>query len=810
MPTQFVHHQPSLPQPPVRLLGRDRDTRATIELVTRADVRLVTLTGPGGVGKTHLALEVAALAAGAFPDGTAFVPLAAISDEQRVLPSIAEALGIRHGAGHPHRDRLVNALRHREMLIILDNFEQILGAAPEIGGLISACPSLTFLATSRSPLRLRAEREYPVAPLELPTSETATVAVVEHNASVSLFLERARAVRPGFELTESSAPAVAEICRRLDGLPLAIELAAAMMRILSPQTLLARMTHRLALLANGPADLPDRHRTLRRAIAWSYDLLTPEEQRLFRRLAVFSGGATLAAIEAMLPPPASSDEDATLALVASLVDKSLLDREVGSDDDPRFAMLSTIQEYATERLAAIDDPISAWRAHLDWCLAFAQVAEPELTGPRQAHWLDQLDRERENLRAALSRSFEIGATTGLELATALWRYWSTRGSLPEGYDWLSRLIDRTPDAPDATRARAFTALGNIALDLGDYEAAYGAYGQALALWEQHQSPRGIADALNGLGLVDWYRGEMELAKARHQRSLHLRRALGDRRGEANSLTNLANALKDAGDATSARHLHHQALAIRAELGDRGGVGYSALNLGDIARRAGDAADARAWLEESLAAFREVGDALGVGYALQTIGLVAIQGGQLRQASRSFADALTVRRNLGDRRGMIECVEGIASVAGLSDRSADAARLFGAAQAQRARIAAPLPEPELVHYRPILDGVRQRLGDDSFVREMEEGSGLELEDVVTRATMIGIELAAAPASAATPLSARELEVVRLIAAGLTNAQAADQLFLSRRTVDAHMRRIYDKLRLGSRGEVVRFALQHGLV
>ena len=809
MSSSRLHDPVRLPQPPAPLLGRERDCSAVIDLLRHDTVRLVTLTGPGGVGKTHLALEVAGQVGPDLPDGALFVPLATVNDHARMLPTIAEALGLRDGASQTPLDRLISMLRHRRMLLVLDNLEQLPAAAPEIGALISACPHLTVLATSRSPLHLRAEREYPVAPLELPRPDLASTASLAASPAVALFVERARAARPDFALTDASAPAIAEICRRLDGLPLAIELAAAMTRVLTPQALLARMTRRLPLLANGPADLPARHRTLRKTIDWSYGLLGPEEQRLLRRLSVFVGGASLAAIEAVLPPAASPDEDPVIGLVASLVDSSLLSREDGTDENPRFTMLATIQEYAAERLAEEDDPPAVWRCHLAWCLALAQEAEAELTGPDQARWLDVLDRERDNLRTALDRSGDLDPLTGLQLATALWRYWSTRGSLPEGFERLRRLVAGNQDAPDALLAKACCALGNLALDLGDYETAYDAYGHALSLAETLGDTRGIADALNGLGLVNWYRGETDLARTRHQRSLHIRRRLGDRRGEANSLTNLANVLRDSGEAGHARHLHHQALAIRAELGDRGGVGYSALNLGDIARRANDPTDALDWLTQSLEAFREVGDALGVGYAQQALGLLAVQSGQTRRAEAHFADALTIRRHLGDQRGMIECVEGIASVGALLDRGPEAARLFGAAARHRERIKAPLPEPELAVFRPILEAIRASLGADDFANHQADGQALDLQETVAAALALAAEMATLPSSTAAALSAREIEVLRLIATGLTNAEAADRLFLSRRTVDAHMRRIYDKLHLDSRHAVIRFAVEQGL-
>jgi predicted ATPase/DNA-binding CsgD family transcriptional regulator len=814
-----VDDSSTFPVPPTRLVGRERECAAIGALLRSDDVRLVTLTGPGGVGKTHLSLTVAASIAPLFDDEPVFVPLAPIRDAHLVLPSITGALGIRPAPDQPLVDALAAALRGRRMLVLLDNFEQVMPAAPDIAALTGACPHLVLLITSRSPLRLRAEREFPVSPLALPEPNLAPSArAMGENAAVALFVERARAARPDFSLTGSNAPLIADICRQLDGLPLAIELAAAMTRVLSPQALLARTTNRLRLLTHGAPDLPDRHRTLRDTIRWSYDLLSPDEQTQFLRLSVFSGGCSLSAIEAVTGHDAP-DRDTTLDLVTALVDKSLLVRvndslsaDTGDDSEPRFRMLATINEFAAEQLNASDDADVARKRHLDWCLSLALRAEPELTGPAQASWLNRLDMERFNLRAALSRSAERWPVDGLRLASALWRYWSARGSLAEGHEWLTTLIGLGTDSAPENRAKAYHALGNLSLDMGDYGAAHEMYGRALELWERTASPRGIAYALNGQGLVDWYRGDHAAARRRHERSLALRRAIGDRHGEANSLTNLANAIKDDadGDQARARELHQQALAIRRELRDRGGVGYSALNIGDVARRAGHVAEAHSWFTQSLEAFREVGDALGVAYALQSLGLVTLAMGKDTDAGRQFAEAIAIRRKLGDRRGIIESIEGVAAVAASVGAASSAVTLFGAADALRTAIASPIPAPDRALYAPLITGLRRTLGTTAFDAAWGDGQAMPLQDAAEHAASLAADLAAHPDTPTIRLSEREIEVLRLVASGMTNAQAADRLFLSRRTVDAHMRRIYDKLDLTTRTDVVRFAVQHGLV
>lgn len=814
--------QTALPVPPNRLVGREQDCKALTELLGEQYPRLVTLTGPGGVGKTHLSLEVATAIASRFPDSVAFVSLASISDSELVLPTIAQALGLRETAGQPLIHLLRDALTDRNMLVVIDNFEQVMRAGPDIGVLVATTKSPKFLVTSRSPLRLRIEREYPVHPLPLPQPHVASVTgSLEDNAAVALFVERSQAVRPSFALTNANASAIVEICRRLDGLPLAIELAAAMTRVLSPHALLARMEHRLLLLISGATDMPDRQRTLRDTIAWSHDLLSSEEQMVFRRLAVFVGGASLDAIEAVSKGPGTGEGMAAgiqntniLAVVSSLVSKSLLVQVDDGDvpgpsiDEPRFRMLATIQEFATERLEASNEVDAVRRLHLDWLLEFAEKAEPQLTGPNQMEWLLRLDAEHDNIRAALTWAQDHSHEQGMRLASMLWRYWATHGLLTEGHTWLCRFLDSPSHAEESVRAKAFSSLGNLSLDLGDYHAASEAYQEALVAWERLGHTRGIADALNGQGMVDWYRGNYESARRRHEQSLELRRQIGDLQGQGNSLSNLGNAVKDSGDPHAARELHQQALAVRQRLGHRVGVRYSYLNLGDVARRLGDAARARAMFAKCLDTFQDIGDTLGVGYVLQGLGLTDMLAGDARGAGTHFVAALRIRLGLGDRRGVVESVEGIASVATSLDHISLAATLFGAAHALREQIGAQMPQPDRLVYDPLIASTRRSLPQATFSTSWKTGTGLSLPEAAELALTTAQQFNSKPERTTGVLSEREVEVLQLVAAGMTNAQVAERLFLSRRTVDAHLRRIYDKLDLSTRADAIRFAVEQG--
>ncbi|HEV2129207.1 MAG TPA: tetratricopeptide repeat protein [Thermomicrobiales bacterium] len=792
--------------PPTRLIGRAHEVVEVGALLSQPHVRLLTLTGPGGVGKSRLGLEVATAQDDAFPDGIHMVSLATIHDPALVLPTVVRALGIRGDGSQSLMASLVEQLGGRRLLLILDNFEQVVDASITVAELLAACPGLKVLATSRVALEIRAEHEYPVGPLE-PTGDSRGVrgSTTRVAPAVALFVERARAVCPGFELTAENTPAVAEICSRVDGLPLAIELAGARIRVLPPDAILERLESRLDLLSRGPRDLPDRHQTMRDAIAWSYSLLGPDERELFRRCAVFVGGFSLEAIEAVARDAGVSS---VVNRLASLVRHNMLNSEtVGGQ--ARFRMLETIREFALERLRAEGELDGTRCRHARWYLALAERAEPELVREQQRRWLDRLESEQGNMRAALDWLHSSGdVEMELRLAAALWRYWATRGDLREGYDRLDRALARDGGAHADVRAKAHQHIGNLAVDLGDYGAGRAHYEASLAIRRPQGDLTKIAEPLNGLGLLAFYRGDYTEARRCHEESLALRRASGDAHGLSNSLVNLGDVASAQGDYQRAELLHEEALAARRNLGNANGVASCLLNLGEIAWGRGDRPLARSRFEASLALFREVGDRLGVGNALYSLGRVAHAEGKAGQAAALYTEALPLRRDVGDRRGIIECMEGIAAIASPDDVTL-AVTLCAAAETLRVESDAPLRPVDRALQERALAVIRSRVGKMAFGKAWSAGSSMSMALALTEASRLAQRIGARRENLPAGLSAREVEVLRLVATGMTTAQIANELFLSTHTVNAHLRRIYGKIGVTSRSAATRFFLDSGL-
>lgn len=845
-----------LPAPASPLIGREGEVVSVVALLRRDEVRLVTLTGPGGVGKTRLALAAAEAVAADFPAGVRLVELAAIREPGLVLPAIAQATGVQEDAGRSVLATMADALHGRRLLVVLDNLEQVMAVVPDLAALLAACPRLSVLATSRVALRVRAERAVPVAPLGVPNTG-ASAAAVASSPAVALFVERAQAANPAFVPDAAEIAAVAAICRRLDGLPLAIELAAARTPVLPPGALLARLGRALPVLTGGPRDLPARQQTLRDAIAWGYDLLAPAVQTLLSRLAVFAGGFDEKGAEAVsvgargsvlstaedLRREATQDQsrapgtqhpepsEPSLDGLAALVDASLLRRLDGPGGEPRYGLLETVREFAAERLVAAGEAAETRARHAAHFLALAEAAEPELVGTDQSAWLDRLETEHDNLRAALGWALERApepasvsaaerAATALRLAGALWRFWASRGYLIEARAWLERAlaVPGAEAAPLAARAKVAHRLGNVDLDLGDYGRAQERIEAALALWEATGDQRGVASAHNGLGLAAAFVGDAAAARNHHELALRLRRDIDDRHGLGNSLTNLGNLEHGEGNPARARALLEEALAVRAAMGDTGGVAYGHFNLADLARTEGRAVEARQAFERSLALFREVGDRLGIAYALHSLGRVVAEAGETAPAAALQGEAMALRRDLGDRRGLVECLEAISQLA-VGPEPAAAARLLAAADNGRAAIQAVLPTADAVERAKEIAGLRAALGRSAFDAAWEAGSALGLVQAVAEAATLAATLATPPAAATNDdaasgplasLSPRELEVLALVAQGLTNGEVADRLYLSPRTVHAHLSTIFRKLGVSSRTAAARLAVEHDLV
>jgi len=766
----------NLPVQPTPLIGRELEVATIGQLLRREDVRLVTLTGPGGTGKTRLGLQVASKLRDVFVDGVFFVSLAPINDPMLVMPTIAQAIGIQDEVGQPLSARLAEVLHQKQVLLLLDNFEQVVGAASQVADLLTSCPQLKVLVTSREVLHVRAEHEFAVPPLELPDLAHLPEPVALARApSVALFLQRAQAVAPELQLTTSNARAVAETCVRLDGLPLAIELAAARMKLLSPQALLARLSRRLAILTGGARDVPTRQQTLRNTIEWSYLLLNAWEQRLFRCLSVFVGGCMLQTAEAVCT---GSDDGVGQVLdgIASLVDKSLLQRleQAGEgSEEPRLLMLETIREYGLEALTASGEEEVARQAHADYFLLLAEEAEPALKGPLLVVWLERLEREHDNLRAALHWAVEGGrAEMALRLGIALERFWVVRGHRNEGLAFLERALVESAEVATDLRAKALLAAARLAFIQSHYDQGEALALESLALFRELGDRRGIALSLDRLGMAAWRRGDFRAARvlmeedlalfrevgdqdrvawsfftlgllnnkqgeytracALFEKSLTLFRELGNKRGIAASLTQLAGTLfVSQGDQAMIYPLLEEGLSLDREVGDKEGMAVASLLLGWVAlKQQGDVATARSRVEESLVLYREMEHREGMAEALSLLGKVEATLGDHAFAGALYEESLTIAKDIGDKELIASGLEGLASVVVWQGEPARAAQLWGTAEALREAIGAPLQPIERADYDHAVAAVRNHLGEEAFVSAWTEGRAMAAEQVLT--------------------------------------------------------------------------------
>ncbi len=769
--------QHNLPAQATALIGREREVSELCDLLRQPAVRLVTLTGPGGTGKTRLALQTAAELIEHFPQGVWFVNLAPVTDAALVLPAIAQTLDIREIAGRTWSETLRDALRDQQLLLVLDNFEQIVAAAVEIATLLAAAPQLKILVTSREALHLAAEHVVAVPPLALPERMVRLpIEQFSQYEALRLFIERARAVRADFSITNTNAPVLAEICWRLDGLPLAIELAAARIRLFTPEALLARLEQRLSLLTTGPRDLPARHQTLRTTIDWSYALLTTDEQILFRRVAVFLNGCQIEAIERIC------DLDATLGTklldcLAALVDKSLVKQYSDSSGEPRFSMLETIREYALERLIAFEEEETVRRAHAAYYLDFAEVAELQLTSGRRQDWVLRLEQDNDNLRAALtwSRSATNGDTILLRLAGALWWFWHFCGYAATGRTWLEEaLTSEAGQMATEGRAKALCGAGALADHQGDHETARVWLEESIALYRAVGNRRGLGYALTYFGLVvghqsqpdyhvarisfeesiellrnigdhwglalaiqllgeiDWYECKYEIAKTLFEESTHLFAELGDHWGHARGLGLVGFVLHDQEHDNQAHLCFEESIAAMRTIGDKFVLAALLTKHGQVLRCLGEYEQAVACYNESIVSFQALGNTQWTSDPLRSLGFVALHQGDVVRAIRYLTESLALDYAGGSQEAMAISLAGFACVAAMQEQYERAARLFGAAIVL---IQAGTGHPDrayLIAWDLNLITVREQLDTPTFDAAWAAGQAMTLDRVIAYA------------------------------------------------------------------------------
>jgi predicted ATPase/serine/threonine protein kinase len=724
----------NLPVQRTGFVGRKKEVAAARELLLRGDARLVTITGPGGIGKTRLALQVASGLAERFPGGIYFVPLSSISDPGLIASAIGQSLGLREGGGHSPLQILKETLQESllaPVLLLLDNFEHLMQAAPVVAELLAFGPNVQIMVTSRAALHVYGEHEFPVLPLDLPDKEAVLPidALLEYPA-VALFVQRAAAVRPDFQLNRGNAAAVTEICAQLDGLPLAIELAAARVKVLSPPAMLTRLTSRLQLLTGGSRDLPQRQQTLRAAMDWSYDLLSPSEQKLFRRMSVFVGGCNLEGVEAVCDTQADLDLD-LLDGMASLVDKSLVRQIDQASGDSRFRMLQTIREYALEKLAAHDEEAFTRRAHAAYCLVLAEEEVSQHIASEAAEWQERMVLEHDNFRAALEWLTQTqDAEWGLRLGAALFLFWELREMHTEGRDRLGRLLKiPAAAAPTKARMRAVFAAGVLASAQRDFAASTPLLNESQDIAISLGDKAAIAIAMNALAASYRSQGDLQVALVLFESVVELWRELGDQKAVARALSNLANVFNLQGNLDRARAIYSESLEIFRGMGDRAGVAWTLDYQGDVARDQGDSAAAQALYEQGLAIFREIDSRWGIAGTLTDLGNLAREQRNFPKAQSHYLESLKLFQGLNHKRGIARILEGFACTAAAQCFAERALRLAGAAAAFRQGIGAPLTPVEQTKLEANLSVARQALSNAAGVSAWLEGWNLPLESAV---------------------------------------------------------------------------------
>ncbi len=732
VPTRVAEPRPNnLPVQRTAFIGRDEEAMALRQLLSRGDVRLVTLAGPGGIGKTRLALQVACDVAGQFPGGVCFVSLSAVGESRMVVSTIAQALGVHETANQSAQEGLNHFLGSLDqpLLLLLDNFEHLTAAAPAIAQLLTSGPRLKVVVTSQALLHVYGEHEFPVPPLALPDPKRMPpLEVLSRLPAIALFVERASAVKREFCLTAENGPTVAAICGRLDGLPLAIELAAARIKMLSPAAMLARLESCLSLLTGGARDLPTRQQTLRCSVDWSYGLLNAAEQSLFRWLAVFTGGCTLEGVEAVCDTRGDLGVDA-LDGMASMVDKSLAQNVEQTVGETRFHLLTTIREYALERLAeSLDDAVTR-KAHAAYYLVLAEEgAEDSVAHPE---WLDRFDVEHDNFRIALDYLVKTGeADWGLRLGNALFRFWETREHFAEGRDAIARLLamEGSKTRPKL-RARLLFAGAVLAGEQGDYGSARQMFEDSLETCLELNDNRGVGVALNALAVNARDRGEFSSAALLFERCVAIWRDLGDSADIARALSNLASVMKVQGNYERAFSLYDECLTTFRQAGDDAGVAWTLNYQGDVAREKADLPAARSFCEQSLAAFRQLRDGWGIATALSDLASLSYDQGNNAESRRLYGESIKMFRELGHKRGIARVLECLAASAAAQSNAKQSLHFAGAAAALRQRLGTPLTPAEQPRLEKALDFARRTLGNAAGLTAWMEGWAMPVEQAV---------------------------------------------------------------------------------